>query len=68
MFAETEPASDPFVFVVNRKSYEEMKPDTLSVEFDERKAADREYCKEYDKVYRIRSSTMPRQVSGRLRS
>ena len=54
LFAETEPASDPFVFVVNRKSYEEMKPDTLSVEFDERKAADREYCKEYDKVYRIR--------------
>lgn len=46
--------ADPFVFTVDRKQYEEMKPDTLSVKFNARNIADEEFCKEYCKVYRIK--------------
>lgn len=53
LFAEDAAAKDPFVFTVDRKQYEEMKPETLSVEFDARNIADEEYCKEYRNNYRI---------------
>lgn len=53
LFAENEPVLDPFVFIVDRKKYEEMKPETLSVKFDARDESDDDYCEEYRKLYRI---------------
>ncbi len=53
LYAELDSVADPFEFVVNRKAYEAMKPDTLKVEFNARKFHDGELCKEYNNVYRI---------------
>lgn len=54
LFAEDAPATDPFVFTVDRKQYEEMMPETLSVNFDARNTADEDFCKEYRNIYRIK--------------
>lgn len=54
LFAEDTTAKDPFVFTVDRKQYIEMRPETLSVKFDARNAADEAYCDEYRKQYRIK--------------
>ena len=52
LFAE-ETVTDPFVFTVDRDEYDEMRPETLKVEFNARVNNDEEYCSEYDRVYRI---------------
>lgn len=54
LFAEDSPVTDPFVFTVDRRQYEEMKPETLSVKFDARDTADDVYCTEYREKYRIK--------------
>ena len=55
LYAEEGPTKDPFVFWVDRSQYVARKPDTLSVGFNPRDNSDNEYCKEYDKVYRIKN-------------
>ena len=53
LYAELDEVADPFEFVVNRNGYEAMKPETLKVEFNARRILAREYCAEYNNVYRI---------------
>lgn len=53
LYAEGKPAKDPFVFMVDRSQYTEMKPETLTVKFDARVSVDAEFCKEYREKYRI---------------
>lgn len=55
LYAEEEPERDPFVFMIDSTAYEEMKPETLKVEFAARDHSDEEYCDEYNDVYRIQS-------------
>lgn len=53
LYAEGTPIRDQFVFTIDRDAYEETKPETLKVEFNARINRDEEFCKEFNKVYRI---------------
>ncbi len=70
LYVEEGPIKDPFVFLVDRTAYEERDPNTISVAFNARDTVDEKYCKEYDKVYRIKyfynSQVAKRQVSKLL--